>query len=136
MQLTFNKLARVITGLAGSPITTLIAFVIIIAWFVGGFIIGFSDTYQLYINTCTTIVTFLMVFLIQNAQNRDSVALQLKLDELIRSHEGAHNALLDLEELTERELDHFRTRYEELASLARAELKKGAVDTSVVEVRQ
>ena len=134
MQLTFNKLARVITGWAGSPITTLIAFIIIIVWLIGGFIFGFTDTYQLYINTGTTIVTFLMVFLIQNAQNRDSVALQLKLDELIRAHEGAHNALLDLEEMTERELDHFRARYEELARLAREELKKGLVDTGVTEV--
>ena len=134
MKLTFNKLARVITELAGSPIATLIAFLVIIVWFIGGFVIGFTDTYQLYINTGTTIVTFLMVFLIQNAQNRDSVALQLKLDEIIRAHEGAHNALLDLEELTERELEHFRARYEALAAKAREDLKTGMVDTGVGEL--
>ena len=134
MQRYFNRIAKVTTSLAGSPIATLLAFTIVVLWFIGGFIGGFSDTYQLYINTGTTIVTFLMVFLIQNSQNRDSVAVQLKLDELIRSHEGAHNAMLDLEELTEKELTHFHTSYLSLASEARAELLKGLQDTGVVEV--
>ena len=83
-----------------------------------GPLFGFSDTWQLVINTGTTIVTFLMVFLIQNTQNRDSAAVQLKLDELIRAVNGAHNALLDLEELTDRDLDRLRSRYEALARSA------------------
>ena len=98
-------------------------------WIVTGPVFGFSDTWQLVINTGTTIVTFLMVFLIQNTQNRDTAAIQLKLDELIRAHVGAHNALMDLEELEERQLEVFRRRYEALASSARAALERGEVDT-------
>jgi low affinity Fe/Cu permease len=94
---------------------------------------GFSDTWQLVINTGTTIVTFLMVFLIQNTQNRDTEAIQIKLDELIRATKGAHNALLDLEELEEGALDAFRSRYEALASEARAELRRGEKDTGSPE---
>ena len=87
----------------------------ILVWLVTGPLFGFSDTWQLVINTGTTIVTFLMVFLIQNTQNRDAEAMQVKLDELIRVTAGAHNALLDLEELEEHELDASATRYEQLA---------------------
>jgi low affinity Fe/Cu permease len=86
-----------------------------IVWIVTGPLFHFSDTWQLVINTGTTIVTFLMVFLIQNTQNRDSEALQVKLDEIIRSIEGAHNALLDLEELEDKELDLIRVNYLNLA---------------------
>jgi low affinity Fe/Cu permease len=89
---------------------------------------GFSDTWQLVINTSTTIVTFLMVFLIQNTQNRDSTAVQLKLDELIRAIEGAHNSLLDLEELEEEELERLRAAYEELARRARERGTPGLLD--------
>ena len=96
-----------------------IALGIVLTWIVTGPIFGFSDTWQLVINTGTTIVTFLMVFLIQNSQNRDTEAMQLKLDELIRATQGAHNALMDLEELEERELDAFRSRYAALARAAR-----------------
>ena len=93
----------------------------------------FSDTWQLVINTGTTIITFLMVFLIQNTQNRDTEAIQVKLDELIRATRGAHNALLDLEELEEESLDAFRARYQALAAAARVELDKGNQDTGTPE---
>ena len=92
-------------------------------WAVTGPLFGFSDTWQLVSNTGTTILTFLMVFLIQNTQNRDSEALQVKLDELIRATEGAHNGRLDLEELEEHELDRIRSNYSKLAKEARESLK-------------
>ena len=104
------------------------------AWIVTGPIFGFSTTWQLVINTATTIVTFLMVFLIQNTQNRDGAAVQLKLDELIRSIQGAHNALLDLEELSERELELFHEKYFELARRAREEIRQGTADTGTPTV--
>ena len=91
-----------------------------------GPLFGFSNTWQLVINTATTIVTFLMVFVIQNTQNRDGEAVQIKLDELIRAIDGAHNSLLDLEELTEGELDHVRNEYLDLAEEAREEIRSGS----------
>src|SRR5881394_3943036 len=109
----FSKWAAWITG---RPITFVLAVIVILAWALTGPIFGFSDTWQLVINTSTTIMAFLMVFLIQNTQNRDTEAVQLKLDELIRATQRAHNALLDLEELEEANLDEFRAKY---ASLAR-----------------
>ena len=112
----------------------MIAALIILVWGVTGPIFKFSDTWQLVINTGTTIVTFLMVFLIQNTQNRDSHAVQLKLDELIRAVGGAHNALLDLEELEESELERFRERYEQLARAAREALGRGELDTGAPEL--
>jgi low affinity Fe/Cu permease len=111
------------------------ALAVIIAWIATGPIFHFSDTWQLVINTGTTIVTFLMVFLIQSTQNRDTAAIHLKLDELIRAMEGAHNALLDLEELAEEDLDRIRARYEELARHAREDLRRGRGDTGRPEVR-
>jgi len=119
----------------GHPGAFLIAALIIIVWGVTGPIFNFSDTWQLVINTGTTIVTFLMVFLIQNTQNRESHAVQLKLDELIRAANGAHNALLDLEGLEESDLERFRVRYEELARTAREALRRGELDTDTPEVR-
>ena len=104
-------------------------------WGITGPIFGFSDTWQLAINTGTTIVTFLMVFLIQHTQNRDSHAVQLKLDELIRAVSGAHNALLDLESLEENELERFRVRYEEIARNARESLRRGEMDTGTPEIQ-
>ena len=106
----------------------------IIFWAATGPLFGFSDTWQLVINTATTVITFLMVFLIQNTQNRDSEAVQVKLDELIRAVEGAHDALLDLEDLEDKELESIRARYGELAKKARAQLKQGQSDTGVVDV--
>jgi len=107
----------------------MLAGTVIVVWVVTGPLFHFSDTWQLVINTGTTIVTFLMVFLIQNTQNRDSEALQVKLDEIIRAVDGAHNALLDLEELEDHELDQIRLRYSNLAKKAREELRQGISDT-------
>lgn len=106
---------------------------IIVVWLVTGPLFGFSDTWQLVINTGTTIITFLMVFLIQNTQNRDTEAIQVKLDELIRATHGAHNALLDLEELEEENLDAFKRKYQALAEQARRQLVLGQLDTDTPE---
>ena len=110
------------------------ALLIIIGWAVTGPLFDYSDTWQLVINTGTTIVTFLMVFLIQNTQNRDSSAIQLKLDELIRATRGAHNALLDLEELTQEELSGFLKTYQQLAHEGRKRVREGWQDTDTPEV--
>lgn len=125
----YSHLARLIAHLCGKPITFTIAVGVILIWIVTGPIFNFSDTWQLVINTGTTIVTFLMVFLIQNTQNRDTEAIQVKLDELIRVTQGAHNALLDLEEIEEDELDAFRRKYQALAKSARNEILRGLKDT-------
>jgi low affinity Fe/Cu permease len=119
----FTRAAKWASRTAGRPITFMIALAIILIWAITGPIFKFSDTWQLVINTGTTIITFLMVFLIQNTQNRDTEAIQIKLDELIRALETAHNALLDLEELDDDELDAIRKDYLDLAKKARAELK-------------
>jgi len=102
----------------------MVAFIVILVWAVTGPLFGFSDTWQLVINTGTTIVTFLMVFLIQNTQNRDSEAIQIKLDELIRAARGAQNSLLDLEELEDEELDRIHHQYVLMAEHARAALRR------------
>jgi low affinity Fe/Cu permease len=121
--------AKATSRATGRPLAFALAGTVIIVWIVTGPLFHFSDTWQLVINTGTTIVTFLMVFLIQNTQNRDSEALQVKLDEIIRSIEGAHNALLDLEELEDKELDLIRVNYLNLAKKARAELRQNVSDT-------
>jgi low affinity Fe/Cu permease len=108
--------------------------VVIAAWAITGPIFHFSDTWQLVVNTGTTIVTFLMVFLIQNTQNRDSQAIQVKLDELIRCTSGAHVALLDLEELEEQELARIRDDYEALAERARIDIRRGRSDTGTPHI--
>ena len=125
----FADFAQVVARASGRPLAFLLALAIVGIWAVTGPIFGFSDTWQLVINTGTTIVTFLMVFLIQNAQNRDTEALQVKLDELIRVTEGAHTALLDLEELEDHELDRVRDEYSRLAKQARENLRRGIADT-------
>ena len=130
----YARTARWIATLSGRPVTFLLEVAIIVVWLITGPIFGYSDTWQLVINTGTTIITFLMVFLIQNTQNRDTVAIQLKLDELIRATKGAHNALLDLEELDEQALETFRARFEELAREARQARLEGRADTDTPEV--
>ena len=129
----YSKFANQIARLSGRPKTFSLAAAVIVVWLITGPLFGFSDTWQLVINTGTTIVTFLMVFLIQNTQNRDSEALQIKIDELIRATKGAHNALLDLEELEQDNLDEFRRRYQMLASAARKDLERGDQDTGSPE---
>jgi len=131
----YSKLAKAISHFCGRPIVFVFAVLIILIWIITGPLFGFSDTWQLVINTGTTIITFLMVFLIQNTQNRDAKALQLKLDELIRSTKGAHNALLDLEELEEDQLEAFRIKYESLATAARKSLEEGIQDTDTPETQ-
>jgi low affinity Fe/Cu permease len=132
----FTSFAQATSRAAGRPSAFFAAGAIIAAWVVSGPLFRFSDTWQLVINTGTTIVTFLMVFLIQNTQNRDSEALQVKLDELIRATEGAHNALLDLEELEESELDRMRSTYAKLAKKAREDLRRGVGDTGRPDVEE
>jgi low affinity Fe/Cu permease len=130
----FTRFATWTAGAAGRPATFVLACLIIVVWGVTGPLFGYSDTWQLVINTGTTIVTFLMVFLIQNTQNRDSKAMQLKLDELIRATRGAHNALLDLEELNEEELNRIRTLYISLAAKARVGMDAGSLDIDSPEI--
>jgi low affinity Fe/Cu permease len=125
----FSRFAKWTAHATGHPAAFVLAAATIVVWLVSGPVFGFSDTWQLVINTGTTIVTFLMVFLIQNTQNRDSAAVHLKLDELVRAVQGAHNALLDLEELTEADLERLRASYEALGRGAREDLLRGIRDT-------
>lgn len=129
----YASFAKQISRFCGRPIVFVFAILTILVWVITGPLFHFSDTWQLVINTGTTIITFLMVFLIQSTQNRDTAAIQIKLDELIRVTKGAHNILLDLEELDDVKLEEFRHRYELLASMARAGIKKGQVDTNTPE---
>ena len=130
----FTRFAKWTARATGRPVTFALAAAVIVVWAVTGPLFGFSDTWQLVINTGTTIVTFLMVFLIQNTQNRDTEALQVKLDELIRVTKGAHLALLDLEELDDRQLDRVRDTYERLAAKAREDVERGEDDTGTPDL--
>ena len=130
----YKGLAKAVSRYCGRASTFALALGVIAVWIVSGPLFGFSDTWQLVINTGTTIITFLMVFLIQNTQNRDTEAIQIKLDELIRATKGAHNALMDLEELEESHLNAFRDRYAALARGAREGLAKGVQDTDTPDV--
>jgi low affinity Fe/Cu permease len=131
----FSRLARRIAALAGRPTAFFVAVAAVILWAASGPLFGYSNTWQLIINTTTTIITFLMVFVIQHTQNRDTEAMQIKLDELIRATQGAHNALLDLEDLEEAQLERYRRRYEVLAAAARDKLRRGELDTDSPEVK-
>jgi low affinity Fe/Cu permease len=130
----FDRFSKWIAQFTGHSIAFAAAVALIGAWLVSGPLFRFSDTWQLVINTATTIVTFLMVFLIQNTQNRDGAAIQIKLDELIRAADGAHNALLELEELNEDEIEAFRKQYVQLAEDARQEIRRAQPDTGTPEI--
>ncbi len=132
----FTRFAKWAARATGKPAAFIVAAGIIVLWALTGPIFDFSDTWQLVINTGTTIITFLMVFLIQNTQNRDTEAMQIKLDELIRAVGGAQNTMLDLEEMDESELDRLRAEYEELAQKARNKLESSrSKKTSPVKSR-
>jgi low affinity Fe/Cu permease len=118
---TFNRMAQATAKFTGNPVCFCLALGVVVLWAVAGPFFGFSEVWQLVINTGTTIITFLMVFLIQNTQNRDTEAMQIKLDELIYVTRKANNELLDLEELEEAELDQLRQRYEDMAKKAKDE---------------
>src|SRR5881394_3454157 len=131
----FSHFAKSTARFVGRPKVFVMAVALVVLWAISGPLFGFSDTWQLVINTATTVVTFLMVFLIQSTQNRDTEAMQVKLDELIRATQGAHNALLDLEELDDAELDRYRRHYAALARVARKKLRDGELDTDSPEIK-
>ena len=120
----FTRFAKWASRATGKPATFIGAALIVVLWAITGPIFDFSDTWQLVINTGTTIITFLMVFLIQNTQNRDTEAMQIKLDELIRAMDAAQNSMMNLEELDEKELDEIRKEYEEMAEKAKKKLDR------------
>jgi low affinity Fe/Cu permease len=130
----FQRFARLAARTVGRPMAFAFALATIIIWAILGPFFHFSDTWQLVINTATTIVTFLMVFLIQNTQNRDSEAIQIKLDELLRATHGCHNAVLDIEELSEKELDEIKRGYTILAQKALKEIRNGKSDLGIPEM--
>ncbi|RYD56697.1 MAG: low affinity iron permease family protein [Sphingobacteriales bacterium] len=127
----FDHFSSAVTKVTGQPITFLTALIIVIVWGITGPLFGFSDTWQLVINTGTTIITFLMVFVIQQSQNKDTMALHLKLNELIAATKGASNRLIDIEDLTEVELDKLKQFYIQLSKLAAEE--KDILATHTIE---
>lgn len=130
----FSLFTRKFSSFCGNSITSISAFLLIVGWLCTGAYFNYSDTWQLVINTATSVITFLVVFLIQNTQNRDGQAIQIKLDEIIRAHGGSHNLLLDIEELSQKELEQLRTKYKQLAAEARQEKAQGKSDTEIVEI--
>lgn len=130
----FVEISQKIAEAAGRPGCFIAAVAFILIWAVSGPLFGFSDTWQLVVNTSTTIITFLMVFLIQSTQNRDTEALHLKLDELIRATEGAHLALLDIEELEDDDFQAFRKMYAKIGKDARIHLAEGQNDVDVPDI--
>jgi low affinity Fe/Cu permease len=128
-QAWFTRFARWTSCHAGRPSAFIFAVLVIVGWAVTGPMFHYSDTWQLVINTSTTIVTFLMVFLIQNTQNRDSQAIHVKLDELIRAKKGARNSLLNLEELSDEELEQLRISFNQIAEKAKRGAKNGSGET-------
>ena len=125
----FTRVATAISSAAGKPFTAILAIVIVVVWAASGPMFAFSDTWQLVINTGTTIVTFLMVFLIQNTQNRDAAAMQAKLDELIRSIEQARGQFIGIEHLTEEQIEAIRDKLE--TDVDEAQAKSATADDSV-----
>ena len=130
----FTRVANKVAHLAGLPLTFAACCLIVVVWAVSGPVFGFSDTWQLVINTGTTIITFLMVFLIQNTQNRDGAAIQAKLDELIRVSEG-HNHFIGIEHLTESEVEEIRDRCERAAKRHDREIADMAAKKAATQKR-
>jgi low affinity Fe/Cu permease len=131
---TFTRFAHWVADASGRPAVFAVAAAVVVLWALTGPFVNYSDTWQLTINTGTTIITFLMVFLIQNTQNRDAKAMQIKLNELIRATEGAHNALVSVEQLDDEELKRFIDKYATFAEEARRRSLKGRDDTAVLSL--
>ena len=134
MKDAFHKLAGGASRLVGTAYAFIASLALITGWLLSGPAFGYSDTWQLVINTTTTIITFLMVFLIQATQNRDTEALHLKLDEIIRAQKGAHNIFLNLDDLDDEELERLQKEYSRLAERARNAAKHGVEDTGVPKI--
>jgi len=130
----FTRLTKRTARFTGQPATFVVALFVILGWAVSGPLFDWSNTWQLVVNTGTTIITFLMVFLIQSTQNRDAIAVQVKLDELLRISAGAHNVLIDLEELDEKELERIRKVYAKLAQDARRGADAGRSDEGIPKI--
>lgn len=130
----FSRFARWMSRCVGGTHAFILALFIIIVWLSTGPFFHFSDAWQLVVNTATTIVTFLMVFLLQNTQNRDTIAIQLKLDEIIRAMRNTHNALLKVEELSDQELNHLLRRYENLAKEIKIHIQRGEEDRGIPDL--
>lgn len=131
----FSKISKYMSILLGSSIAFSCAIFFVIIWALTGPYYQFSNSWQLVVNTTTTIITFWMVFLIQNTQNRDTIALQLKLDEIIRSIQGAHNELLNIEELNDEELKIIQNRYHSLADSIKQKINRGLSDVDTPEIK-
>jgi len=132
----FTSFANHTARASGHHLTFTLAVLIVLTWAVTGPVFGFSDTWQLVINTGTTIVTFLMVFLIQNTQNRDSTAMHLKLDEIIRALDGAQNTLLNLEDMEEKDLQRMQLRYKAMAERAQDALERDDVEEAAEHIEK
>jgi low affinity Fe/Cu permease len=130
----FSRFARTLSRYLGKSFTFSLALGLVLLWLITGPLFKYSDTWQLVINTSTTIITFLMVFLLQNTQNRDTTAVHLKLDEIIRSMENTHNELLKIEELSDEDLKVFLDRYEDLAKQVKQKIQNGESDVGCPEV--
>ena len=134
LNVAFTRFSRWAARWSGRPAAFMLALAAILVWAITGPLFEFSDTWQLVINTGTTIITFLMVFLIQNTQNRDTEALHLKIDELIRATSGAYNLLINLEEVDDDEMERFRQLYQALAIKAKEDLQEGMSPVDVPDV--
>jgi low affinity Fe/Cu permease len=131
----FSKFSKWVSKILGLSSTFAFSVILIVVWLLSGPLYHFSDSWQLIINTTTTIVTFLMVFLIQNTQNRDTIAIHLKLDEIIRAMSNTHNQLLKVEELSDDDLEKMLKCYENLADEVQKRVKKGLPDKGVIDIK-
>ena len=126
----FSIVAKWISSKAAQPFACFLAFLIILVWGIFGLLFHFNNTWQLIISTLAAIISIIMLFIIQNSQNRHTIAIQLKLDEIIRATKGAHNEMMDIEKLTDEDLARIQKRYGLLAEKTKEDLKKGKLDTN------
>jgi len=126
--------AKWLSSKAAQPIACLMAFFVILLWVMGGFLLHFNETWQLIINTVSAVVSIAMLFIIQNSQSRHTIAIQLKLDEIIRATRGAHNEMMDIEKLTDEDLERIQKKYGLLAQKTKEDLKKGMQDTHTPDI--